>query len=510
MALGQVGARTEGDYYQGLFFWWQAAKLLLDGSLVRRVILEHDVADGVDDVAVFYEAPGVDAGGWLASADFYQLKHHVDHRGVYSADALIAQFSGAKSSLLQRFQAANDSLIGEGHTSFRLHLVSNWSWSEDCPLRAVIGADGALRDEFFTAGARSKLGNKREAWRAHLKMTAPAFTEFARRLRFDVNFFGRKAFRDWVSERLHAAGLQTPSDNRRSCPFESLVARFLMDGTNDFDRDSMKALCTNEGLMQKDLPPGKEFISVGVRSFLRFAENMEDSCDEFICLAANFEGRHPREIASWVTVAADVRTYFADANRRSRLLADSAAIGLECHGSIAALVGYELSTNSGIAVFPLQKGRAGPSLWQPQASDPLGPDDTWVSSEFVASDEEGALVVTLSITHDVTRDVLDYISVGAIGPVRRAVNLTPANGHGSGSVMGPTHADCLVDQLVAKMQALRSRRSEAIHLFFAAPNAVMFTLGRRREALGRVQFYEFDLGLTAHGTYAPSITLPPT
>jgi hypothetical protein len=54
MAHKQVGARTEGDVYQGLFFWRQAAGLLIPRSLVQRVDPEHDEATGVDDVAVFY------------------------------------------------------------------------------------------------------------------------------------------------------------------------------------------------------------------------------------------------------------------------------------------------------------------------------------------------------------------------------------------------------------------------------------------------------------------------
>ena len=43
MALRQVGARTEGDVYQGLFFWHQAAALLIDTSRVTRVEFEHDM-----------------------------------------------------------------------------------------------------------------------------------------------------------------------------------------------------------------------------------------------------------------------------------------------------------------------------------------------------------------------------------------------------------------------------------------------------------------------------------
>ena len=68
MALNQVGARTEGDVYQGLFFWRQAADLLRPQSRVERVVLEHDKAAGVDDVAVFYRQPGVNAGGWTVTA----------------------------------------------------------------------------------------------------------------------------------------------------------------------------------------------------------------------------------------------------------------------------------------------------------------------------------------------------------------------------------------------------------------------------------------------------------
>ena len=46
MARGQVGARTEGDYDQGLFFWREAALLLRDDELVKEVILEGHPGNG--------------------------------------------------------------------------------------------------------------------------------------------------------------------------------------------------------------------------------------------------------------------------------------------------------------------------------------------------------------------------------------------------------------------------------------------------------------------------------
>ena len=48
-----------------------------------------------------------------------------------------------------------------------------------------------------------------------------------------------------------------------------------------------------------------------------------------------------------------------------------------------------------------------------------------------------------------------------------------------------------------------------MHLFSAAPNALLFFLGQHREALGRLQLYEFDFGLERDGSYAASITIPP-
>ena len=75
MALNQVGARLEGDIFQGMFFWYQAAPLLMDNSHIERVVLEHGDAKGVDDVAVYYKSPGVLEGSTHYSYDFFQIKY---------------------------------------------------------------------------------------------------------------------------------------------------------------------------------------------------------------------------------------------------------------------------------------------------------------------------------------------------------------------------------------------------------------------------------------------------
>lgn len=198
MAQKQVGARTEGDVYQGLFFWKKAASLLIPESHVIRVDIEHDEADGVDDISVFYDRNGIDAGGWQCMADYYQLKYHVDNRKTYSSEAMIdPSFINAKSSLLQRFYQAYKNL-SDLSNSFRLNLVSNWKWQESDALATILREyDGALPRSFFSKGPKSKLGEVREKWRMHLGMEPDDFVTFAKTLRFQLDFFGRRDFKEW-------------------------------------------------------------------------------------------------------------------------------------------------------------------------------------------------------------------------------------------------------------------------------------------------------------------------
>ena len=72
-----------------MFFWLQAAALLRPASGVVRVVLEHDKAAGVDDVAVLYAPPGINAGGRTCVADYYQVKYHVDRSSSYSSVVLL-------------------------------------------------------------------------------------------------------------------------------------------------------------------------------------------------------------------------------------------------------------------------------------------------------------------------------------------------------------------------------------------------------------------------------------
>lgn len=507
MALGQVGARTEGDVYQGLFFWRQAADLLRPNSLVERVVLEHDDADGVDDVAVFYRAPGVNAGGWQASADYFQLKYHVDNRDAYSAEALIdPSFINAKSSLLQRFHKAYAKLSKQEHVPFRLHLASNWRWKNDDKLASLMREfDGELPSKFFEDGAKSGLGKIREKWRTHLNLDAEAFTTFARTLRFQLDHFGRRDFKAYVYATLEAAGLRTPSADRAACPYESLVQQFLMSGQHAFDEAAFRTLCRKEGLLvQVGAKPTRPF-AIGVRSFMRFAERLESEVDELVCVSSNFDGRHLAQGGSWDASAAQVLAFLGDQERRARLRAEDAVIALECHGSFALLAGWELSRNAGVKAAPLQKPTL--DVWRPAENAAAG--SAWAAPQTIDMNADtDDVAICLSVTHDARADVEAYLSSAGAPKVRRLVVLSPEGGPSPQSIQGADHAYQLATALPALVTSARPSRAARAHVFFACPNGLMFFIGQQRDALGRLALYEFDFGIERDGAYQPSFSLP--
>lgn len=507
MALKQVGARTEGDVFQGLFFWRQAADLLRPSSMVERVELEHDEADGVDDVAVFYRKPGVNAGGWMVSADYFQLKYHLDNRDSYSADALIDPACiNAKSSLLQRFLSAYNKLATE-HVDFRLHLASNWRWKDDDKLAQMIREyDGELPRKFFDDGPRGDLGKVREQWRTHLGLDDNTFRKFAKTLRFQLDHFGRRDFKAYVYTTLEAVGLRTPSADRSACPYESLIQQFLMNGPNSFEEASFRTLCNREGLLINAASSSSRPPAIGVRSFIRFAERLESVVDEIICVSNNFEGRHLASGGSWYTVATRVFTFLSDPDRRARLRGVPSSIALECHGSCALLAGWELSRNSGVDLAPIQK--PGLKLWRPSPDAEC--DASWIAQTFELAAEHQDIAICLSVTHDIRADVEAFLASEGAPQVGRFVWVSPDGGPSPQSILGPDHAYRLAAQLPGILAKARPSRAACAHVFFACPNALMFFIGQQREALGQVALYEFDFGIERDGSYSFAFSLPLT
>ena len=503
MAQKQVAARTEGDVFQGMFFWLQAALLLRRSSRVGRVAIEYDAAAEVDDVVVFYDEPGVNAGAHNCLADFYQVKYHVDRSSQYCAGSICdPSFIRATRSLLQRFHDAHTKLR-EKNQWYRLHLISNWTWSPEDPIAPLLreAESGALPERFFSDGPGSGLGKIRREWREHLELSEPDFDDFARRLRLGVDYLGRRGLREMLSERLRNVGLIAIAEEKAQNIYDSLAQQFVMNGTNEFDAVSFRTMCEKEGLLAPVTSSGHPVL--GIRSFMRFAERMEDECDRFVCVSQNFEGRHINDGGLWQSpVTSDVQTFLAEPSVRL----EEHHLLLECHSSLAFLAGYELDRKSGAQVFPVQKG-VRTSLWKPsETAQPNGASGDWSASTLDLATSGADVALAASLTRDVLDDVRAFVEQSA--SFASIVDARPVSGVGPRSVADADHAVALADGLAEIIRKNRPLDGGTLHLFIAAPNAVMFFLGQHRGALGKVQLYEFDFEGGRGGSYSPSIHLP--
>ena len=504
MAEKVVAARTEGDVYQAMFFWHQVCALLIESSRVNRVVLEHDAASGVDDVAVFYDPPGIADAASPCTADFYQLKYHVDRSDAYCSETIIdPDFIHAKKSLLQRFFDAYRGLRDQ-HAWFRLHLISNWRWRPDDGLaNRRRERDGALPEKFFTDGPRAELGKIRESWRSHLGIARGVFDDFARRLRFGLDHFGRRWFKESLNDRLACAGLKRLPAECLANPYDSLAQQFVMNGFNAFDRKSFVGFCQREGLIDREAQGQASATVIGIRSFVGFADRIEDETSSFVCVAENFEGRHIRDAACWTgKILPKVYNFLVDPCFRQ----GEYHLLLDCHSSLAFLAGYELHRKSGAEVYPVQKGEHR-QVWKPSDGQASACWE-WMSESVDRDKRSSDLALAISITHNVRDDVEDYLDSQSVS-VREIVHMTPSTGVGASSILGANHAVRLAEIVVQKIRTLRrGNPSGRVHLFAAAPNAFMFFLGRHRAALGPVQLYEFDFEMERGGSYTPSIALP--
>ncbi len=504
MALKQVAARTDGDVFQGRFFWHEACGLLLPREKVIKVAFERDEASGADDIAVFYEPPGVRDGIGYSEADFFQCKYHVDQRNCYSSEAFIDPgfiSSQSRSSLLQRLYGAYEKLRRE-YGYFRLHFISNWIWKPDDPLAiSVSEGDGSLPEAFFRQSPAAALGAVRELWRQHLRADEKGFLAFARTLRFGLNHFGRQWFMKNLNNLLEIAGLKPISADQLVNPYDSLYTSFLLTKQNEFDRERLLEICQAEGLVL-GRPETQVAKVIGVRSFMRFAERMEYETDDFVCVVENFEGRYIRHSNLWKEkVVPRIASYLSappwGRDTEIHLL-------LDCHSSLAFLAGYSMERKSGITVYPLQKGRE-KELWKPSCA-PARDEWKWTVEESLMPGADPDIALLLSATHDVGEDVRRFMKSTDL-KVGKIVHLRPLAGVGPTAVRGADHAYCLAGEAMGIIRKA-NEAGGTTHVFAAAPNGLMFFLGQYGSALKRVQLYEFDFDGEKNGAYSASFCLP--
>jgi hypothetical protein len=500
MAQRQIAARLSGDDYQARFFWYQAAQLLFYGSNVARVIIEHDEAGHIDDVAVYFRPPGRLDSSSNSIIDFYQVKYHVDQRDAYCSDSLIdPSFIGSSTkSLLQRFFETYLKLKDE-IPWFTLNLVSNWIWKAEDNLAKSVRDSGALPDEFFIAKYRSRLGKIRNMWISHLQTDEETFVDFGRRLRLKLNYFGLYDINTALSDRLFRAGLTPLGIGSLGSPYDDLARKFITSGNTSFDADSLHCICQRENLIQNS-PIPRGIKTIGIRSFIPFAENLENEADYFVCVSDQFDGRHARTDQSWKNATISIKKFLESLRGK---LNDEHRVLLDCHSSLAVLAGYLITSR--VPVFP-----AGPrpklERQKPSYQENIGGHAVWTARTTSIKAGASDLAVVISVTHRVSPQVIDFLRNQRY-EVGDVLELIPITGLGPSSVRDADHAFVLATSLIQIIRDHQNKGKRTL-VFISAPNFLSYFIGQQVRAIGEIDLFEYDFDGLEPRTYRPSISLP--
>lgn len=115
--------------------------------------------------------------------------------------------------------------------------------------------------------------------------------------------------------------------------------------------------------------PGRRPVLVGVRSFTRRAEDMDENMDHLLRLERHFDGRHIRSGELWHEAVYPELEAFLGCNLNGH---DRYLLHMSTHTSISFACGYLLDPKSGVEVVPVQRtevSRFGAPSWTPMKPD---------------------------------------------------------------------------------------------------------------------------------------------
>jgi hypothetical protein len=248
-------------------------------------------------------------------------------------------------------------------------------------------------------------------------------------------------------------------------------------------------------------------LHLGIRSIDGWGRDMESQANAVLDFVPLFEDRFIKRKESWQEeIFPRLKDFFRQhVDERRPLLLDFAA-----HSSIAFAAGWLLEAKSGLDVRVRQRIQGGGALdWHP---DEGGVPDSplWLDEpdlELAAGAPDIALALAVS-QPELAVQVQDYVQRKGL-PVGRVLRATIAPAPGARSVQGGAHALRLAQSLLPAVRQRRPHeRGGCVHIFGAAPNALLFYLGQLSRSFGRIVLYEHPFGAAdAWGKYQPSIRL---
>ena len=500
-----VVARWHGDNYQARVFWQNALNLLSPESCVVEVTFEADGPKAFDDVVVKYDPPVARSGPDRVSAEYHQVKWHVQTGGRFGyEDFTDPDFIGAKSfSLLERLQQARKTAPTSAHFTF----LTNYRIKDGDPLAELIsGNDGTLLVERLCDGTtdRSRMGKVRWRWREHLKLRSDEeLRAIVRGVRVLDGHRSLEELRAEINLKAQVVGVLACNAADSDFRFDELARQLKVRQLSALNRETLLQFCREEGLLVERAVEPDPFHPIAIRSFLGPAADIVGAAPEdTLLLTDDFRQRYLQADREWQRdIRPKVETFLRTSVKKSAKL----RLILDAHASIAFLAGAVLNLKSGVETQLVQKGRVGARTWRADDGSAAKGECFDVAEEQLGGGRN--IAVAISVSQPTTTQARAY--VGAQLPeVGTLISFTLPDGPGQQSVAGGEHAAALAEQISYHVRTVRADDPDAvIHIFAATPNSLLFYLGQHHQAIAPCIVYEFDFDRQAHKTYQPSFMI---
>ena len=509
---GPSSARHLGDMAQDYLFWMRGG-LMLAGHGIREVGYETGEFKAFDDVGVKFSEPRPDGLGGIVDEEHIQTKFSVAGGKTVTGEALAEPelINATKTSLLQRLRDAVDNASSKGRHC-RFVLWSPWPVEQKSLLDKMLDkGQGALRlDRLFDGKtAKSESGKLRELWAKDLGIGVDDRNEFQRiltpfRIEHDSRTLDR--IRSEVSNILPMGGLKTIPDWHRASAYPNLIQRLSQEGLKWFDTKSLIEACKQDGLWVGCPEPQSTATNLGVRTFMRFAESMEDSVSEILCLTEFFLDRHIRDFGLWANEVLPKLQSFLGRQLKSN---GHYSLHIAAVASVAFAAGFLAEPKLGARFDIVQGGVQGTQIWSCRMDGPARPVN-WLDQQIDLNSAGDELAVAISVSNPCADDARAFTE-SQLPSVRKLISLCLPS-VGLNSLIDGGHAFRAANEAVHVIDQVRrtSGPFSKVHLFWSAPNTFAFMLGQLARPLGRISLYEFDFEGTGVGRYQPSLELTPS
>ena len=500
-----VIARWHGDNYQARVFWDNALNLLLPHSCVVEVTFEADGPKAFDDVVVKYDPPVARSGPERISAEYQQIKWHVEMGGRFGyEDFTEPEFIGARSfSLLERLRQARRA----APTSAQFTFLTTYRVRDDDPLaRLISGNDKTLLVERLFDGTthRSWTGKIRRCWREHLELDDDEqLRAVVRGLRIVDGHRSLQELRDQINDKAKAVGILACNAAESDFRYDELARQLKARKLNALDREALLRFCEAEGLLVGRPTEPDAFLPIAIRSFLGPAADIVGAGPEdTLLLTDEFRQRYLQEGREWQR---DVRPKVERFLRKAVKKAPKLRLILDAHASIAFLAGAVLDLKSGVETHLVQKGRVGTRIWR--ADDGSGAKGGRFEIEEEQLAKGSDIAIAISVSQPTVAQVRAYLGQ-KLPSVGKLITCAMPTGPGQKNVAGGEHAAALAEQVSNYVRVVKEKDPDAfIHILAAAPNTLLFYLGQHHQAMAPCIVYEFDFDRRGNKTYQPSFTI---